>query len=82
MTHEATLAAVQAMRDVLAAGGWDMYYEVFRPCQCERYNHPDNDYEVHIKKNSSVAAIQLKGQTIAGWFHGYQLADKLKQFVK
>lgn len=70
------------MKAKLEAKGWFMYYECTLRCGHKQfYNHVQfKGFEVVVKDN--IFTIRLNNQVIAGPFHGFQLDEKLKQFVK
>lgn len=71
------------MKEVLIANGWKMYHEC-NTCAGHRqyFNHSGKPgYEVRTKTKNNTFSILLKNAIVAGPFWGYQMADKLKQYV-
>ena len=72
------------MKQKLEAKGWIMFHEC-NTCSGHRQffkNVAHPDYEIRIKIKNQTFSILFKNLIVAGPFWGFQIEEKLTQYVK
>ena len=71
------------MKQILEAKGWVKYYECNTCGHKQFYKNVNNPgYEIRTRVKNNTFSILLNNMIIAGPFWGYQLEEKISQYVK
>lgn len=71
------------MKEYLESKGWVMFYECKLPCGFKQHysNAGKLGYEIRTRPKNNTFSIMLQNQVIAGPFWGYQIGEKMNQFI-
>jgi len=71
------------MKEKLLANGWEMFHECDSCVGHRQYfsNKAKKGYEIRTRVKNNTFSILLNNTIIAGPFWGYQVEEKLKQYV-